>query len=135
MQQICLTGPRASEAAAWVLTSLRMKTAGYRLIPLTVDDQLRGMALRLLTAPDEPYFNNVPCIVEPAPGKRIVLRVVVGMVLARKLSVRALNGFVIVGGRHSQYLIRILDHDIVPFVLHAVHPSFTRKSMRSGSPR
>ncbi len=85
MQQICLTGPRASEAAAWVLTSLRMKTAGYRLIPLTVDDQPRGMALRMLTAPDEPYFNNVPCMVEPAPGKRIVLRAVFNRIAAPAL--------------------------------------------------
>ena len=85
MQQIYLTGPKASEVAAWVLTSLRVKTAGYCIVPLEVEGQVRGQALRLLTVPDEPYHNNVPCMAELAPGKQVFLREVFNQIAAPEL--------------------------------------------------
>ena len=85
MQQIFLTGECAGEVAARALSSLRVRTAGYRLLPLEVAGCLRGRVLHLLTMPDEPYFNDVPCDVQLAPGQRKIIREVFGKIAAPAL--------------------------------------------------
>ena len=85
MQQIYLTGEYAGDVAANVLSSLRVRTAGYRLLPLEIDGRMRGQVLHLLTVPDEPYFNDVPCAVQLAPGQKKLIREVFGKIAAPAL--------------------------------------------------
>ena len=85
MQQIYLTGECADDAAAKALASLRINTAGYRLLPLRVAGCERGQVLRLLTVPDAPYFNDVPCAVQIAPGEKLMIREAFGKIAAPAL--------------------------------------------------
>ena len=85
MQQIYLTGERAGDVAAKALASLRVRTAGYQLLPLEVGGHVRGKVLRLLTIPDKPYYNDVPCMIQLAPGERKVIREVFARIAAPAL--------------------------------------------------
>lgn len=85
MQQIYLTGPKASQLAQQVLSSLRVKTAGYRLLPLEVGGGARGSVVHLLTTPDQPHYNDVPCAISIGPGEQLVLHDVYNCLVAPAL--------------------------------------------------
>ena len=61
MQQLYLTGTHAAALADRLFTALDIRPAGYRLLPFSLGDSLRGEALHLLLPPAAPMDNDVPC--------------------------------------------------------------------------
>lgn len=76
MQQLYLTGSRASALAERLFTAHNVRPAGYRLLPFSVGGEVRGDAIHLLLAPSAPMHNDLPCrILLSSDASTIVPRV------------------------------------------------------------
>lgn len=82
MQQLYLTSRHASALAEQIFTALNIRPAGYRLLPFSIADGVRGEALHLLLPPSDPLLNTVPCrirvtsqewVVVPQPLERLAV--------------------------------------------------------------
>ena len=85
MQQLYLTGAHAAELADRLFTALNIRPAGYRLLPFTVGDGLRGDALHLLLPPAAPMDNDVPCQIRLRTGDWVVVPRVLDEIAAPNL--------------------------------------------------
>ena len=99
MQQIYLTGKYADYMVERAMATMQLKMAGYRLLPLSQSGRVRGFAMHLLTVPDAPMYNDVPCDICLSPSELLILGEVYERIAAPALRQAAsVQAAVLIGG-------------------------------------
>ena len=123
MQQLYLTGAHAAELADRLFTALNIRPAGYRLLPFTVGDGLRGDALHLLLPPAAPMDNDVPCRVRlHGDDWCIVPRVLEEIAAPNLLRAITVHKPILLGGVTAQMLTCAAIREAVVTVLTSERP-------------
>ena len=127
MQQLYLTGAHAAELADRLFTALNICPAGYRLLPFTVGDGLRGDALHLLLPPAAPMDNDVPCRVRlHGDDWCIVPRVLEEIAAPNLLRAITVHKPILLGGVTAQMLTCAAFREAVVTVLISERPAHHR---------
>lgn len=123
MQQLYLTGAHAAELADRLFTALDIRPAGYRLLPFSVGDGLRGDALHLLLPPAAPMDNDVPCRIRlHGDDWCIVPRVLEEIAAPNLLRALTVHKPILLGGLTAQMLTCPAFREAVVALLTSEHP-------------